>query len=67
MIPLEQNAAFVAGMEDILELYHQPYDPKKPWVCMDEKLIQLIKEIRTPIPARLGKPKRYDYEYQRNR
>jgi len=53
-------------MEDILDLYHQPYDPRRPWVCMDEKLIQLIKETRIPIPAQSGKPQRYDYEYERN-
>ena len=66
VIPPEQNAAFVACMEDILDLYHRPYDPKKPWVCMDEKLIQLVGETRLPIPAKPGQPQRYDYEYERN-
>ncbi len=52
-------------MEDILELYHRPYDSNVPMVCMDEKPIQLIKERRQVIPMEVGKPKRYDYEYER--
>lgn len=66
MIPPEQNAAFVAQMEDILDLYHRPYDPKRPLVNMDEKPIQLVKETRVPLPAQKGKTLRYDYEYERN-
>ena len=65
MIPPEKNADFVAHMEDVLELYQQPYDPKYPVVNMDEKPLQLIKETRQPLPARPGKPLRYDYEYER--
>ena len=53
-------------MEDVLEVYHQPYDPQVPLVCMDEQPVQLIKEIRTPLPAKAGQPERYDYEYERN-
>lgn len=53
-------------MEDILELYCLPYDPKIPLVCMDEQPRQLIKEIRKTIPARPGKPVCEDYEYERN-
>ena len=53
-------------MEDILDLYHRPYDPATPLVCMDEKLIQLVKETRLPLPALPGKAPRYDYEYERN-
>ena len=53
-------------MEDILELYCLPYDPDIPLVCMDEQPRQLIKETRTPIPAVQGKPRRVDYEYERN-
>jgi hypothetical protein len=52
-------------MEDVLELYQQPYDPKCPVVNMDEKPLQLIKETRQPLPAKPGKPLRYDYEYER--
>ena len=66
VIPPEQNAAFVAHMEDILDVYHRPYDPDRPLVCMDEKPIQLIKETRLPLPAQQGKASRYDYEYERN-
>jgi hypothetical protein len=65
VIPPEKNADFVAHMEDGLELYQQPYDPKYPVVTMDEKPLQLIKETRQPLPARPGKPLRYDYEYER--
>jgi hypothetical protein len=65
VIPPEQNADFVAHMEEVLDLYQQPYDPDYPVVNMDEKPVQLIEEIRTPIPATPGKPMRYDYEYER--
>jgi transposase len=53
-------------MEDILELYHRPYDPNKPLICMDETSKQLVKETRMPIAATAGQPARYDYEYERN-
>lgn len=53
-------------MEDVLDVYKRPYDPKKPVVCMDESSKQLTKETRTPIPAEPGKPERYDTEYERN-
>jgi len=66
VIPPGQNAAFVACMEDVLDLYHQPYDRGIPLVCMDERPIQLVKETRLPLPALPGKPARYDYEYERN-
>ena len=65
-IPPKQNGEFVARMEDILELYCLPYDPCIPLVCMDEQSRQLIKETRIPLPAIPGKPKRVDYEYERN-
>jgi hypothetical protein len=66
VIPPEQSGTFVAHMEDILELYHTPYDPQVPMVCMDEQPVQLIQETRTPLPAEHGHPERYDYEYERN-
>jgi DDE superfamily endonuclease len=66
VIPPAQSGEFVAHMEDVLEVYHQPYDPQVPLVCMDEQPVQLIKEIRTPLPAKAGQPERYDYEYERN-
>jgi hypothetical protein len=53
-------------MEDVIEVYHRPYDPKRPVVCIDEQPIQLIGETRTPIPGAPGRPARYDYEYTRN-
>lgn len=53
-------------MEDVLDLYAAPYDPQRPVICFDEKLVQLIAEKRLPLPAKQGQPERYDYEYQRN-
>ena len=53
-------------MEDVLEVYQRPHDPDRPVVCLDETTKQLIKETRTPIPARPGQPARHDYEYERN-
>ncbi|OLT63406.1 IS630 family transposase [Moorena bouillonii PNG] len=53
-------------MEDVLEVYHQPYDPKRPMICMDEQPVQLIKETRIPLPAKPGHPESVDYEYERN-
>lgn len=52
-------------MEDILELYAEPYYPRYPVVCFDEKLYQLVSEVRQPLPAVPGKPGRYDYEDRR--
>ena len=66
VIPPEQDADFVAHMEDILDLYQRPYDAKRPMVCMDEKPVQLIKETRCPLPLKSGEVPRYDYEYERN-
>jgi hypothetical protein len=53
-------------MENVLDLYHEPSDPKKPTVCMDETTKQLVAETREPIPAAPGRPERIDYEYERN-
>jgi hypothetical protein len=53
-------------MEDVLEVYHLPYDPDYPVVCMDESCKQLIGEVREPIPCEPGKPARVDDEYVRN-
>ncbi len=66
MIPPQANAAFVANMEDVLEVYQRPRDPERPLVCLDETSKQLIIETRKPIPAKSGKPAREDYEYERN-
>jgi transposase len=60
------DADYVANMEDVLDLYEQPRDPKKPLVCFDETFKQLVEEVRPPIPASPGKMERYDCEYKRN-
>lgn len=53
-------------MEDVLEVYHRPYDPKRPQVCLDEGSKQQVKETRLPLPVRPGDVAKYDYEYERN-
>jgi len=66
VIPPDANAAFVAAMEDVIEVYHRPHDPDRPVICVDETSKQLVIETRTPIPAKPGQPRRVDYEYKRN-
>jgi hypothetical protein len=53
-------------MEDVLDVYAAPYDPQRPQVCFDEKMVQLIAETRRALPAKPGQPERFDYEYKRN-
>lgn len=53
-------------MEEVLDLYAQPYDPRHPKVNFDECSKQLIEETRTPLPAEVGQRERFDYEYKRN-
>lgn len=65
MIPPEHDGEYVARMEDVLDVYAQPHDSKAPVVCMDEQPVQLVNEVRQPIPAAPGRPKRVDYEYER--
>jgi hypothetical protein len=65
-IPPKANAAFVAQMEDVLDVYCRPLDPKYPQVCFDESSKQQVKEVRTPLPVIPGEPLRYDTEYERN-
>jgi transposase len=60
------DGTYVARMEDVLDLYAEPPDPKRPVVCFDESPTQLIGEVRLPIAAAPGQPERYDYEYKRN-
>lgn len=55
----------MACLEDVLDLYQQPHDPRRPLVAMDEQPVQLVKETRTPLPPQPGQPLRYDYEYER--
>jgi DDE superfamily endonuclease len=64
-IPPEADGEFVARMEDLLDLYRLPYDPRYPVVGMDEMPKQLVAETRIPLPAREGHPMLYDYEYER--
>jgi hypothetical protein len=59
------SADFVYHMEDVLDLYAEVEDPKRPRVCFDECPYQLISEVRTVIPAAPGRPERHDYEYKR--
>jgi transposase len=60
------DGTYVARMEDVLDLYAEPPDPKRPVVCFDESPTQLIGEVRQPIPAKPGQLERYDCEYRRN-
>jgi transposase len=62
----EIDGNYVARMEDVLDLYAEALDPKRPVVCFDESPTQLIGEARQPIPAEPGQPERYDCEYRRN-
>lgn len=52
-------------MEDVLDLYEEPADPKRPRVCFDELSYQLVAETRVPVPMAPGRPERIDYEYDR--
>jgi hypothetical protein len=65
VIAPEQDAEFIASMEEVLDVYAQPYNPAHPVICMDEQPVQLIKETRTPLPATKTQPARVDYEYER--
>ncbi|NEP54229.1 MAG: IS630 family transposase [Moorea sp. SIO3C2] len=65
VIPPEANAEFVAHMEEVLEVYEQPYDPDHPVVCMDEQPVQLVGEVCQPIEPTLEHPQRVDYQYER--
>jgi len=60
------DGEYVARMEDVLDLYAEAPDPRRPVVCFDESPMQLIGEVRQPIAAEPGRLERYDYEYRRN-
>jgi transposase len=60
------DAAYVAAMEDVLDLYASQADPKRPVICFDESPTQLIGEVRPPIPVEPGRLERFDFEYRRN-
>jgi hypothetical protein len=66
LIPQDADASFVAGMEDVLEVYQRPRDPAYPVVCVDETSTQLLGETRVPIAAEPGQPTRLDDEYERH-
>ena len=55
----------MAHMEDVLDLYAEPYDPQRPLVCFDETSTQLLADTRPPLRAQPGRPARQDYEYRR--
>jgi hypothetical protein len=65
VLPPESNGAFVAAMEDVLEVYKRPYDVRNPVVCLDEASKQLVAEVNEPLPSKPGQPERVDYEYER--
>jgi len=60
------NADSLWHMEDILNLYEQPYDPLSPLITFDERPLKLILNVLQPLPMEEGKPIREDYHYQRN-
>ena len=65
-IPPKQNAAFVAHMEQVLDVYQRPYDPRYPVICMDESNKQLISDVQPPRPVQPGQAKREDCNYERH-
>jgi hypothetical protein len=65
-IPPEQNAEFVGAMENVLEVYHRPYDARCPVVCMEETRKPWVRETRVGQPVAPGHEARIDYEYERN-
>ncbi len=65
-LPEAPSGEFVYHMEDVLDVYTRPYDPRRPQVCLDETSVQLIGEKRIPVPMAPGRPVRFDYEYERN-
>ena len=64
-MPEGPSAEYVAAMEDVLEVYHRPYDAQRPLVCMDECSKQLIGEVREPLPPKPGHVAKQDSEYER--
>ena len=66
VIAPDASAAFVANMEDVLEVYQRARVPERPLVCLDETSKQMIVETRATIPAKPGRKARHDYEYARN-
>lgn len=65
VLPKQGNADLAWAMEDVLEVYKRPYDPKRPLVNVDEASKQLVADVTPPLPMRPGQPERMDYEYER--
>jgi DDE superfamily endonuclease len=65
VIPPEASARFVWRMEEVLDLYEEPYDEKRPVVCFDERPCQLLADLREPLGLGAGRPERRDHEYER--
>lgn len=66
VIPPKDDAAFVAAMENVLEVYARAWNAEHPVICMDEQLVQLVKDQRPPLAASSGHPQRLDYQYEHN-
>lgn len=64
-IPGDLDEQYLLRMEDILDLYNRPYNPKEPVLCLDEKPVMLHEDIRAPRPARPGHIRKTDSEYKR--
>jgi len=65
VIPPRASAAFVSAMEDVLDVYCRPYDPRHPVVCLDESSKELRADVQAPLPMEPGKPERMDDHYER--
>jgi len=65
VIPAQASGEFVWRMEDTLDVYRRPYDPRFPQVCLDETSKQLLADVRKPLPMKPGQVEREDYEYER--
>jgi hypothetical protein len=65
-IPPKQNAAFVADMEQVLDVYQRPSDPRYPVICMDESNKQLLGDVQPPLPVRPGQVQKEDCNYARH-
>jgi len=64
-LPDGPSGEVVARMEDVIAVYHRPFDPKRPRIGIDESSEQLVSEVRAPSPTAPGTPARHDFEYKR--
>jgi DDE superfamily endonuclease len=65
VLPKLDNPDFVCAMEDVLDVYQRPRDPRRPLVTLDEASKQLVADVTPPLPLQPGRPTRQDYEYER--